>query len=63
MFNKIFRRKRRSVIYLKRSASVGNVSLNGKIVIGHCRGHNTIILLFSIDGFKEKTVRLYFGVE
>ena len=63
MFNKIFRPKRRSVIYLKRSASVGNVSLNGKIVIEHCRGHNTIILLFSIDGFKEKTVRLYFGVE
>ena len=43
--------------------SVENVLLNGKIVIGHCTGHNTIILLISIDGFKERTVRLCFDVE
>ena len=43
--------------------SVENVLLNGKIVIGHCAGHNTIILLISIDGFKERTVRLCFDVE
>ena len=36
-----------------------NVLLKGKIVVGYCRGHDTIIAIFLIDGFKEKTIRLY----
>ena len=57
MFHKIFSRKRRPFV-LKRSNSVKNVSLNGKIVIGHCGGHDNIILFILIDGFKEKSMRL-----
>ena len=32
--------------------------LEGEIIIGHCRGHNTIILFFHIKGFSEQHVRL-----
>ena len=49
MFSKIFSRK---AIKLKRSASVKNVSLNGKAVVGYCRGHETIILLFKFEGYQ-----------
>ena len=35
-----------------------NVSLKGKIVVDYCGGHDTIILTFLINGFKEKTFRL-----
>ena len=57
MFHKIFSRKRR-LFRLKRSNSVKNVSLKGKIVVGYCGGDDTIILTFLINGFKEKTSRL-----
>ena len=43
----------------KRSNSLKNVSLNGKIIIGHCKGHNTITLIVLLDGFKGRTIRLY----
>ena len=49
MFSKIFSSK---AIKLKRSASVKNVSLNGKAVVGYCRGHETIILLFKFEGYQ-----------
>ena len=55
MFSKIFSSK---AIKLKRSASVKNVSLNGKVVVGYCRGHETIILLFTFEGYQEKIARL-----
>ena len=57
MFDKIFSRKKK-YFFLKRSDSVKNVSLNGKIIIDHCTGHNAIISIILIDGFKEKTTRL-----
>ena len=57
MFRKIFSRKRKPFV-IKKSDSVKNVSLNGKIVIRHCGGHDTIILLVLIDGFKERTIIL-----
>ena len=55
MFSKIFYRK---AIKLRRSASVKNVSLNGKVVVGYSRGHETIILLFKFEENQEKIVRL-----
>ena len=58
MVHKIFSKKR-SLISLERSNSVKHVSLKGKIVVGYCRGNDTIIFLFFIYGFKEKTIRLY----
>ena len=39
-------------IKLKRSASVKNVSLTGKAVVGYCRGHKTITLLFKFEGYQ-----------
>ena len=33
--------------------------LDRKILIGHCKGHDTTILIILIDGLKEKTIRLY----
>lgn len=48
MFSKIFYRK---AIKLRRSASVKNVSLNGKVVVGYSRGHETIILLFKFEEY------------
>ena len=62
MFHKIFSTKRRK-FFLKRLDLTKDVSLNGKIVVGHYRGHNTIILLISIEGFKERTKRLYLDYE
>ena len=38
------------------------MSLNGKRVVGCCKGHEAIILFFLIHGFKEKTSR-FFGKE
>ena len=61
MFHEIFSRKRRSLT-LKRSGSVKNLSLKGKIVFGYCGGYDTIIVLIYIDGFKERTIRLC-GIE
>ena len=58
MFHKIFSQKKKS-FFLKRSESIKNVSLNGKIITNHCTGHNTMILIILIDGFKERTIRLY----
>ena len=57
MFHKIFSQKKKS-FFLKRSDSVKNVSLNGKIIINRCTGHDTMILIILIDGFKEKTIRI-----
>ena len=54
MFHKIFSRG-------KISNSIKKISLNGKIIIGHCKGHDTIILIALIDGFKER--QLYFVVK
>ena len=51
MFSKIFSRK---AIKLKTGASVKNVSLNGKVVVGYCGGHETITLLFKFEGYQEK---------
>ena len=31
--------------------------LKGEIIIGHCRGHATIILFFHIKGFYKQNVR------
>ena len=59
MFHKIFSQTRRSAVCLKPTASVENISLNRKMVLGYCRSHDTILILFHIDEFKEKTVRLY----
>ena len=58
MFHKIFSQKKKS-FFLKRFDSVKNVSLNGKIIINHCTGHNTMILIILINGFKEKTIRIF----
>ena len=58
MFHKIFSTKFVN-FFKKRSNSTKDVSLNGKIVIGH----NTIILIISIEGFKGTTKRLYFDKE
>ena len=55
MFHKIF--------FLRKSKSIEDASLNGKIAKGHCKGHNTMILLISIDGFKERTKKLYLQYE
>lgn len=44
---------------LKRPDSVENILLDRKILIGHCKGHDTTILIILIDGLKEKTIRLY----
>ena len=40
--------------------SVKNLALSGKIVVGYCWGHETIMLFFFffIDEFKEKIIRL-----
>ena len=57
MFHKIFSKKKQSLISLNRFLSA-NLLVNGKIVVGYFKGHETIILFFFIDGFKEKTVRL-----
>ena len=62
MFQKIFSRKKK-YFSLKRSDSVENVSLNGKIIINHCTGHNTIILIILVDRFKEKTLKLFKKME
>ena len=35
-----------------------NVLLRGKIVISYWGGPYAIIILFSADGFKERTIRL-----
>ena len=59
MFHKIFSKNRRSLFSLKISISTKNVLLNGEIVVGYCKGYETILLFFLIDGFKEKTIRLY----
>ena len=32
--------------------------LKGEIIIGHCRGHDTITLFFHIRGFYKQEVRL-----
>ena len=56
MCHKVFSKKRRSVS-LKRSNSMKNVSLRGKIFVGYCGGHDTVIIIFLIDGFKERTIR------
>ena len=57
MFHNVFSKKRRE-INLKRSNSMKNVLLKGKIVFGYCGGHDIIIIVFLIDGFKEGTIRL-----
>ena len=62
MYDKIFPTKARK-FFLKRSRSAQDVSLNGKIIIGHCKGHDTIIFTISIEGFKEITKRLYLDYE
>ena len=58
MFHNIFSRKRRSLT-LKRSRSVKNLLLKGKIVLGYSSRRDTIILLIYIDGFKERTIRFW----
>ena len=62
MFYKIFSTKARK-FFLKRSNSTKYISLNGKKMLRHCRGHNTIVLLISIERWKETTKRLYFDHE
>ena len=32
--------------------------LEGEIILQHCRGHDTIIILFSIKGFYNQHVRI-----
>ena len=58
MFSKIFSRKKK-LLRLRRSPSVKNVILEGKIVISYCRGHGTIIMFFSFEEYQEKFVRLW----
>ena len=50
-------------LFLKRSRSTQEVSLNGNIVIGHWKGHHTIMLIISIEDFKETTKRLHLDYE
>lgn len=50
---------KKGYFFLKRSDCVKNISLNGKIKIGHCNEHDTVILIILIDGFKEKIIWLY----
>ena len=50
MFYKMFSTKARK-FFLKRSSSTQEVSLNRKIIIGHCKEHDTIILIILIEGF------------
>ena len=58
MFYKIFFSKERK-FFQRRPDSTKNIPLNGKIIIGHCKGHNKIILIILIDELQEKTKRLY----
>ena len=51
--------EKKGYFFLRRSDSVKNILLNGEIIIGHCNGYDTIILIILIDGFKEKSIRLY----
>ena len=37
--------------------------LNGKIIIGHCNGHDTIILIILIDGFKNSKKQFEFIIK
>ena len=34
-----------------------NFNVGGKIILSHCRGHDTIIIFFQIDGFVEEHIR------
>ena len=45
---------KKEYFFLKRSDFIKNISLNRKIIIGHCNGQSTIVLIILIDGFKEK---------
>ena len=56
MFSKIFSQKRK-VFRFKRSPSVKNFALEGKIVISYCGEHDTINLFFSFRGYQEKFIR------
>ena len=62
MFSKILSRNKK-LFKLRRSPSVKNVALEGKIVISYCAGHNTIIIVFSLKDFKNNlldyVVKLY----
>ena len=58
MFSKIFSRKKK-LFRLRRSLSVKNFELEGKIIISYCQGHDTIIMFFSFEGYQEKFVRLW----
>ena len=58
MFSKIFSQKKKMLFRLRRSSSVKNVTLEGKIVISYCHGHDTIIrMFFSFEGHQERFVR------
>ena len=48
-----FSRKRRQ-ISLKRSSSVKNPSLNGKVVFGYCGGNDAIIVFFLLMDLRKK---------
>ena len=58
MFHKIFFSKKRK-FFLRRPDSTKNVPLNGKIIIGHCKGHDKIILIILFDELNEKTKGIY----
>ena len=57
-FQRYFPEKKK-LFRLRRSLSVENVELEGKIIISYCQGHDTIIMCFSFEGYQEKFVRLW----
>ena len=66
MFYKIFSRKRR-FLTLKRSRSVKNLSLKGKITFGYCGGHDLftylrLIYLFTSQINLKELVDFYLGI-
>ena len=47
-----------SCFQIEKKLPCKNVSLKGKIVVGYCGGHNTIIFFFFFEGYQEKFIRL-----
>ena len=55
MFPKIFFRERRVRTVVQ---NLSPEELRGGIFLGPCRGHDTVVIFFNIDGFREVDIRL-----